>query len=329
MLFLARGFVRKPSFWKIVGAYRSQWKRSIMRFFFPNTYGKKGMGWWHNPRKAAYNWWYNRTSVSAYDFGLFRRSRPSKAFIGCVLGIGLICSLFTLPFDVAKACSTGHKINKARKKRTQANSTHNTTKRKNTGENQRNKAYSTSAANNITSASSPGTTAATSNTRNKKTDESLKKTIPTVPESSEQTSHISMTLTSITSVETYVVPKPHDDEPNEPDENTPKSIPLNEKDQYIRKRMIIAGSYYADQAAVEQLAVGIYFQLVAEPDNPHDKDAIALYYQGCRIGYVAKKDVLPFITCLKLKRSIYGVITDIQETNGRKVFEYETWFASK
>lgn len=326
---MARGYIRKPSFWKIVGAYRSQWKRSIMRFFFPNTYGKKGMGWWHNPRKAAYNWWYNRTSVSAYDFGLFRRSRPTKAFIGFVLGIGLICSLFTLPFDVAKACSTGHKLKKARKKRIQANSTRNTTKRKNTGENPRNKGYSTSAENHRTSTSSPRATTTTSNTRNRHTDMSVKKPVSNVPEPSEQTTPIRVAYTQPTSIEAYEAPVHHDDVQKEPDENTPKSIPLNEKDQYIRKRMIIAGSYYADQATVEQLAVGTYFQLIAEPDNPHDKDAIALYYQGGRIGYVAKKDVLPFITCLKLKRTIYGVITDIQETNGRKFFEYETWFASK
>ena len=326
---MARGYIRKPSFWKIVGAYRSQWKRSIMRFFFPNTYGKKGMGWWHNPRKAAYNWWYNRTSVSAYDFGLFRRSRPSKAFIGCVLGIGLICSLFTLPFDVAKACSTGYKIKKVRKKRTQANSTRNTTKRKNTNEKQRNNAYSTSTANHRTSTSSPRTTATTSNTRNRQTNMSVKKPVSIVSEPSEQTTPISVAYTQPTSVETCEAPVHHDDEPNEPDENTPKSIPLNEKDQYIRKRMIVAGSYYADQATVEQLVVGTYFQLIAEPDNPHDKDAVALYYQGGKIGYVAKKDVLPFVTCLKLKRSIYGVITDIKDMDGRKVFEYETWFASR
>ena len=43
---MSRGFIRRPSFWKIVGAYRSQWKRLLMRALFPNTYGKKGMGWW-------------------------------------------------------------------------------------------------------------------------------------------------------------------------------------------------------------------------------------------------------------------------------------------
>ena len=42
----------------------------------------------------------------------------------------------------------------------------------------------------------------------------------------------------------------------EPDENTPKSTPKNEKDQYIRKRMIIAGSYYCDKAVLDTLEVG-------------------------------------------------------------------------
>lgn len=125
----------------------------------------------------------------------------------------------------------------------------------------------------------------------------------------------------------YVPPKV--EEPKEPDENTPKSKPMNEGDQYIRKRMIIAGSFYCDQAVILQLTVGTYFQLVAEPDNPHDKDAVALFYQGSKIGYVAKKDVLPFVTCLKLRRPIYGVITDIKEKDGRKEIEYETWFSNK
>ena len=66
---MARGYYRKPSFWKIIGAYRSQWKRSFMRWLFPSTYGKRGMGWWHNPKKAAYNWWYNRTRDSEGRLG--------------------------------------------------------------------------------------------------------------------------------------------------------------------------------------------------------------------------------------------------------------------
>ena len=115
----------------------------------------------------------------------------------------------------------------------------------------------------------------------------------------------------------------------EPDENTPKSTPKCEKDQYIRKRMIIAGSYYCDQAVLDKLTVGSYFNLESEPDNPYDKDAVKLLFNGQKIGYIAKKDHMAFVTCLKLKRNIYGVITDIIEEDHQTKYEFETWFASK
>ena len=114
----------------------------------------------------------------------------------------------------------------------------------------------------------------------------------------------------------------------EPDENTPKSTPKNEKDQYIRKRMIIAGSYYCDKAVLDTLEVGSLIDLEAEPDNPYDKDAVKLLFNGQKIGYIAKKDHMAFVTCLKLKRKIYGVITAIIEEDGQTKYEYETWFDS-
>ena len=115
-------------------------------------------------------------------------------------------------------------------------------------------------------------------------------------------------------------------EPVEPDENTPKSIPKNENDQYIRKRMIIAGSYYCDVNILSKLKIGTYFDLEAEPDNPNDKDAVKLTYNGQKIGYIAKQDRLAFVTCLKLRRNIYGVITNIIQESGRTKYEFETWF---
>lgn len=41
-------------------------KRSIKRALIPG-YGKKGMGWLKNPKKAAYNKVYNKTSFSLFD----------------------------------------------------------------------------------------------------------------------------------------------------------------------------------------------------------------------------------------------------------------------
>ena len=127
--------------------------------------------------------------------------------------------------------------------------------------------------------------------------------------------------------EPTVMPKAETTEPPAKlDENTPKSIPKNPKDQYIRKRMIIAGSYYCDKKVLDLLEIGSYIKLEAEPDNPYDKDAIKLLFNDEKIGYIARQDSSPFITCLQLKRKVYGVITDIINEDGRTKYEYETWF---
>mgnify|MGYP003297165482 CR=1 FL=1 len=112
------------------------------------------------------------------------------------------------------------------------------------------------------------------------------------------------------------------------DENTPKSVPKNPNDQYIRKRMIVAGSSYCESEAFEGLEVGSYFDLEAEPDNPHDSDAIKLVFNGHKIGYIAKSDRLAFVTCLKLGRKIYGVVTEINDGSFPTKYEFETWFNS-
>lgn len=41
-------------------------KRAVKKALIPG-YGKKGMGWIKNPRKAAYNKVYNKTSFSIWD----------------------------------------------------------------------------------------------------------------------------------------------------------------------------------------------------------------------------------------------------------------------
>lgn len=116
--------------------------------------------------------------------------------------------------------------------------------------------------------------------------------------------------------------------PLELDENIPKSTPRNEKDQYIRKRMIIAGSSYCDKDVLATLEIGTCFDVALEPDNPHDKEAIMLSYNGQKIGYISKSDKLAFVTCLKLKRKVYGVITNINAETFPTQYEFETWFDS-
>ena len=44
----------------------AKWKRQAKKALIPG-YGKKGMGWVRNPKKAAYNKVYRKTTFSLWD----------------------------------------------------------------------------------------------------------------------------------------------------------------------------------------------------------------------------------------------------------------------
>jgi len=59
--------LRKPSLKRSLRARTTgRAKRSVKKALIPG-YGKKGVGWIKNPRKAAYNKVYNKTSFSIWD----------------------------------------------------------------------------------------------------------------------------------------------------------------------------------------------------------------------------------------------------------------------
>ena len=59
--------MRKPSIKKSISARTTgRLKRSVKRAIIPG-YGKKGMGWIRDPKKAAYNKVYKKTSFSIWD----------------------------------------------------------------------------------------------------------------------------------------------------------------------------------------------------------------------------------------------------------------------
>lgn len=59
--------MRKPSLKKSIAARTTgRAKRAMKKAIIPG-YGKKGMGWIKNPKKAAYNKVYNKTSFSLWD----------------------------------------------------------------------------------------------------------------------------------------------------------------------------------------------------------------------------------------------------------------------
>lgn len=59
--------VRKPSLTKSLKARTTaKYKRKVKKALIPG-YGKKGMGWAKNPKKAAYNKVYKKTTFSLWD----------------------------------------------------------------------------------------------------------------------------------------------------------------------------------------------------------------------------------------------------------------------
>ncbi len=353
---MARGLFRKTSFNKIVGAYRSQWKRFWMRLFTFGMYGRKGMGWWNNPKKAWYNFWYHRTSISIPRLLGYK---PSRLSLFCAMLVASVASVFAAPVDATRAGIKAHKIKSARKARAEStakdssSSTRNSTGSSNMGAfgntrkspacksgfsataseatNTNTRATTTLALGNASVKSSTSGRSTTGKPRNTTTTAKPKITYtPPVTLAKEEKPKQTVAFTSpVYSYEPFKPVTPPEPEVKKPDETTPKSKPKHEKDQYIRKRMIIAGSSYCDEAILDRLEIGTYIELEAEPDNPYDKDAVMLMYEGEKIGYIAKKDNTPFIVCLHLNRKMYGVITDIITEQTLTKYEFETWFSSE
>ena len=68
--------MRKPSLTRSLKARTtSKWKRQAKKAIIPG-YGKKGMGWVKNPKKAMYNKVYHKTTFGLSD--LFKSSKKSK-----------------------------------------------------------------------------------------------------------------------------------------------------------------------------------------------------------------------------------------------------------
>ncbi len=103
--------VRKPSIEKSIKARTTGKVKRQLKSSVDPTYGKKGMGWVKDPKKAAYNKVYNKTTVSAKDLVEMATEtssddyieQPSKKFswsstmvlvFGILLSLGGIVFLF-------------------------------------------------------------------------------------------------------------------------------------------------------------------------------------------------------------------------------------------
>ena len=72
-----------------------------------------------------------------------------------------------------------------------------------------------------------------------------------------------------------------------------------------------------------------FVELVPEPDNPYDANAVRVLLQGQKVGYVPKSDSLPISTYLQMGRGLYGAVSEIRREGAREQYELELWATSK
>ena len=87
--------LRKPSLRKRIAA-RTSWKRYVRHSL--GLKAPRGWGWLTNPRKAAYNRLYRRTTFGLSD--LFRVRRRSRQ-VGCLVVLALVALSSTLILSLA------------------------------------------------------------------------------------------------------------------------------------------------------------------------------------------------------------------------------------
>lgn len=87
--------VRKPSIKKSIKARTTGKAKRAVKSAVNPLYGKKGMGWINDPKKAAYNKVYNKTSVGVKDI-VKATSSNNGCGAGCLTYTIMIITIFVL-----------------------------------------------------------------------------------------------------------------------------------------------------------------------------------------------------------------------------------------
>lgn len=88
--------VRKPSIKKSIKARTTGKAKRAVKSAVNPLYGKKGMGWINDPKKAAYNKVYNKTSLGVKDIAKATSSNNSGCGTGCLIYTIMAITILTL-----------------------------------------------------------------------------------------------------------------------------------------------------------------------------------------------------------------------------------------
>lgn len=88
--------VRKPSIKKSIKARTTGKAKRAVKSAVNPLYGKKGMGWINDPKKAAYNKVYNKTSIGVKDVVKATLSNNNGCGTGCLTYTIMAIGIFVL-----------------------------------------------------------------------------------------------------------------------------------------------------------------------------------------------------------------------------------------
>jgi hypothetical protein len=85
-------------------------------------------------------------------------------------------------------------------------------------------------------------------------------------------------------------------------------------DVLIQTSPIAGFQYYQGEFFWKELSVGDPLQLSREPDNPHDENAVAIYWEGIKLGYLPRVENIAVARMMDKGQSINALIENKQKS---------------
>jgi hypothetical protein len=81
----------------------------------------------------------------------------------------------------------------------------------------------------------------------------------------------------------------------------------------IQESPIAGFQFHHGEAVWSSLRVGQLLDLVREPSNPHDRDAVAVYFQGEQLGYVPRAENHAVAQMMDRGESLEAIVTKLSD----------------
>ena len=87
------------------------------------------------------------------------------------------------------------------------------------------------------------------------------------------------------------------------------------RDVLIQTSSIAGFQYYQGEFFWEQLSVGDELLLIREPDNPYDENAVAIYWEGIKLGYLPRVENIAVARMMDKGQRINALIENKQKSD--------------